>query len=155
MIDLGVACDGGKDSLSMAARAGGEVVMCPGNLVVSAYVGCPDITQVLTPDLKLGDIGVLIHVDLGAGRRRLGGSALAQAYSQLGDGCPDVDTKAIKGLWEVTQGLIAKGHVSAGHDISDGGLATTLCEMAFAGELWLHTHAHIGTHIDMCVTAVF
>jgi phosphoribosylformylglycinamidine synthase len=46
MCDLGVACDGGKDSLSMAAVADGEVVMCPGNLVVSAYVGCPDITQV-------------------------------------------------------------------------------------------------------------
>ena len=49
MIDLGMACDGGKDSLSMAAAAGGETVMCPGNLVVSAYVGCPDITQVGAP----------------------------------------------------------------------------------------------------------
>lgn len=46
MIDLGIACDGGKDSLSMAANAGDEVVMAPGNLVVSSYVGCPDITQV-------------------------------------------------------------------------------------------------------------
>lgn len=46
MVDLGLACDGGKDSLSMAAAAAGETVMCPGNLVVSAYVGCPDITQV-------------------------------------------------------------------------------------------------------------
>lgn len=45
MVDLGVACDGGKDSLSMAASADGEIVMAPGNLVVSAYVGCPDITQ--------------------------------------------------------------------------------------------------------------
>jgi phosphoribosylformylglycinamidine synthase len=46
MIELQVACDGGKDSLSMAAAAGGETVMAPGNLVVSAYVGCPDITKV-------------------------------------------------------------------------------------------------------------
>lgn len=52
MIALGVACDGGKDSLSMAAPAGDEVVMAPGNLVISAYVGCPDITRVVTPDLK-------------------------------------------------------------------------------------------------------
>lgn len=44
MLELGLACDGGKDSLSMAASAGGETVMAPGNLVVSAYVGCPDIT---------------------------------------------------------------------------------------------------------------
>jgi hypothetical protein len=48
MIDVGIACDGGKDSLSMAATAGTEVVMAPGNLVVSSYVGCPDITQVRT-----------------------------------------------------------------------------------------------------------
>ena len=46
MIELGCACDGGKDSLSMAAAAGGESVMAPGNLVVSAYVGCPDVTKV-------------------------------------------------------------------------------------------------------------
>lgn len=139
MIELGVACDGGKDSLSMAAKApGNELVMCPGNLVVSAYVGCPDITQVITPDLKLGDKGVLVHVDLGAGRRRLGASALAQAYKQLGDQSPDVSPAHIKGMWEVTQHLIGSGQISAGHDISDGGLATTLCEMAFAGDCGLH-----------------
>jgi hypothetical protein len=46
MIELECACDGGKDSLSMAAAAGGETVMAPGNLVVSAYVGCPDVTKV-------------------------------------------------------------------------------------------------------------
>lgn len=57
MITLRVACDGGKDSLSMAASAGGETVMAPGNLVVSAYVGVPDVTKVVTPDLKLGDDG--------------------------------------------------------------------------------------------------
>ncbi|KAL6745568.1 CobB/CobQ-like glutamine amidotransferase domain-containing protein [Haematococcus lacustris] len=133
MIELGVACDGGKDSLSMAALAEGETVMSPGNLVVSAYVGCPDITQVVTPDLKLGDEGVLLHVDLGRGRRRLGGSALAQAYSQLGDCCPDVAAADLRAMWEVTQQLIGGAKISAGHDISDGGIATTLCEMAFAG----------------------
>jgi phosphoribosylformylglycinamidine (FGAM) synthase-like enzyme len=87
MIELECACDGGKDSLSMAAAAGGETVMAPGNLVVSAYVGCPDITKVVTPDLKLaGAGGVLLHVDLASvpGARRLGGSALAQAYNQVG-----------------------------------------------------------------------
>ena len=139
MITLGVACDGGKDSLSMAAAAGGETVMAPGNLVVSAYVSCPDITQVVTPDLKLtgwdGEEGVLIHVDLGMGRRRCGASALAQAYNQLGNSCPDVNPTVLGAMWEVTQELLAAGKISAGHDISDGGIATTLCEMAFAGEL--------------------
>lgn len=86
MIELECACDGGKDSLSMAAAAGGKTVMAPGNLVVSAYVGCPDITKVVTPDLKLaGAGGQLLHVDLAsvARARRVGGSALAQAYSQV------------------------------------------------------------------------
>lgn len=50
MLELGLACDGGKDSLSMAASAGGETVMAPGNLVVSAYVGCPDITLTVRCD---------------------------------------------------------------------------------------------------------
>lgn len=85
MLHLGLACDGGKDSLSMAAAAGGETVMAPGNLVVSAYVGCPDVTKVVTPDLKLPqEGGLLLHVDLAGGARRLGGSALAQAYAQVG-----------------------------------------------------------------------
>jgi phosphoribosylformylglycinamidine synthase len=85
---------------------------------------------VVTPDLKLGDRGVLVHVDLGAGRRRLGGSALAQAYSQLGDDCPDVSSATLRGMWEATQGLLASGQLSAGHDVSDGGVVTTLLEMA-------------------------
>ena len=83
MLELGMACDGGKDSLSMAASAGGETVKAPGNLVVSAYVTCPDITATVTPNLKLPGTGRLVHVDLAAGRRRLGGSNLAQAFSQV------------------------------------------------------------------------
>jgi phosphoribosylformylglycinamidine synthase len=68
MIAIGMACDGGKDSLSMAASAGGETVMAPGNLVISAYVGCPDITKVVTPDLKRAGSS-LLHVDLGQVQR--------------------------------------------------------------------------------------
>lgn len=143
MIELECACDGGKDSLSMAAAAGGETVMAPGNLVVSAYVGCPDITKVVTPDLKLAAAGgVLLHVDLASvpGARRLGGSALAQAYNQIGDDCPDVQPGQLKAAWGAVQSLIDQGLVSAGHDISDGGIATTLLEMAFAGRLvlWMY-----------------
>ena len=81
LVLLQVACDGGKDSLSMAASAGGETVKAPGNLVISAYVTCPDITLTVTPDLKLPGSGRLIHVDLAEGKRRLGGSALAQVSS--------------------------------------------------------------------------
>lgn len=136
MLVLECACDGGKDSLSMAAAAGGETVMAPGNLVVSAYVGCPDVTKVVTPDLKLAaEGGQLLHVDLASvpGARRLGGSALAQAYNQLGSDCPDVVPAQLKAAWNAVQALVKQGLVSAGHDISDGGIATTLLEMAFAG----------------------
>ncbi|KAL8258010.1 hypothetical protein R6Q59_030051 [Mikania micrantha] len=134
MIELGIAIDGGKDSLSMAAHVSGEVVKAPGNLVISAYVTCSDITKTVTPDLKLKDDGMLLHIDLGKGKRRLGGSALAQVFDQVGDECPDVDdVPYLKTVFEAVQDLLADELISAGHDISDGGLIVTVLEMAFAG----------------------
>ncbi|KAK3231843.1 hypothetical protein Dsin_003724 [Dipteronia sinensis] len=134
MIELGIAIDGGKDSLSMAAHSGGEVVKAPGNLVISVYVTCPDITKTVTPDLKLGDDGVLLHIDLAKGKRRLGGSALAQVFDQVGNDCPDVDdVHYLKRVFEGVQDLLADELISAGHDISDGGLLVCALEMAFAG----------------------
>lgn len=67
------------------------------------------------------------------GKRRTGGSALAQAYGQIGDDCPDVDGEMLKGLFNTMMRMHDKQYLSAGHDISDGGIATTLLEMAFAG----------------------
>ncbi|PSR93128.1 Phosphoribosylformylglycinamidine synthase [Actinidia chinensis var. chinensis] len=134
MIELGIAIDGGKDSLSMAAHASGEVVKAPGNLVISAYVTCPDITKTVTPDLKLGDDGVLLLIDLAKGKRRLGGSALAHVFDQVGDDCPDLDDVSyLKRAFEGVQDLLGDELISAGHDISDGGLIVNLLEMAFAG----------------------
>jgi phosphoribosylformylglycinamidine synthase len=139
LLQLGIAIDGGKDSLSMAAIAPrhdgeDEVVKAPGSLVVSAYVTCPDITKTVTPDLKLPGSGQLLFVDLGRGKQRLGGSALAQVFGQLGDESPDLDDAGLLGrAFNVVQQLIAAGLVRAGHDRSDGGLVTTLLEMAFAG----------------------
>lgn len=134
MIELGIAIDGGKDSLSMAAHAAGEVVKAPGNLVISVYVTCSDITKTVTPDLKLGNDGVLLHVDLAKGKRRLGGSALAQVFDQVGDDCPDLeDVPYLKRVFEGIQDLLEDELISAGHDISDGGLLTSAMEMAFAG----------------------
>lgn len=132
MVEMGIAVDGGKDSLSMAASAAGETVMAPGNLVVSAYVTCPDITQVVTPDLKSDD-SVLIHVDIAEGHRRLGGSALAQVFSQVGDSSPDVKISTLASAYKVTQALLKEGKLLAGHDISDGGLAVAALEMAYSG----------------------
>lgn len=87
MIDLGIAIDGGKDSLSMAAKVGDERVKCPGSLVITAYCGCVDIRDTVTPDLKGPALGVsseLLLVPLGVdGVFPLGGSALAQTCGQV------------------------------------------------------------------------
>ncbi len=139
MIELGIAVDGGKDSLSMAALAptpdgGTETVKAPGTLVVSAYCGCPDITATVTPDLELPGTGRLVLVDLAPGKARLGGSALAQVFGQLGDTPPDVDDPALLArAFATVQELLEERVLAAGHDRSDGGLVTTLLEMAFAG----------------------
>ena len=139
MLEIGIAVDGGKDSLSMAARApidigGEEVVKAPGALVISAYVSCPDIMLTVTPNLELPGRGRLLLIDFGTGHHRLGGSALAQVYSQIGDSAPDLEDPAtFARAFRAVQELIAVHLVTAGHDRSDGGLITTLLEMAFAG----------------------
>mmetsp|Transcript_5480 Transcript_5480/g.13028 ORF Transcript_5480/g.13028 Transcript_5480/m.13028 type:complete len:1217 (-) Transcript_5480:58-3708(-) len=135
ILELGIGIDGGKDSLSMAASCGDEVTKAPGELTMTCYVTCPDITKTVTPDLKCPTSGSkLLFVDLGGGKKRLGGSALATVYSQLGNESADVEDFAVlKKAVEVTQDLIDKRSILAGHDRSDGGLATTLLEMAFAG----------------------
>ena len=146
MGELDVAIDGGKDSLSMAARAGGEVVKAPGSVVMSGYVTVPDVTKTVTPDVKLTDgSGKLFLVEFGTpqGLRRLGGSALAQAYDQMGDACPDMDDRAyFKKAWEATQALVDERLISAGHDVSDGGVVTALLEMAFP-------HPTAGLRVDL------
>ncbi len=139
MIELGIAVDGGKDSLSMAARVtdhsgNTEIVKSPGTLVISAYATCPDITKVVTPDIKKPGQSGLLFIDLGKGKNRMGGSALAQCYGQVGDESPDVeDVPSLKRCFNVIQKLISEDLIVSGHDRSDGGLVTTLLEMAFAG----------------------
>ena len=143
MITLGIAIDGGKDSLSMAAKVTNpdgtsETVKSPGTLVISAYVTCPDITKTVTPDIKLPGRGRLLCIDLGKGRNRLGGSSLAQVYGQVGNESPDIDdADLLKRTFNAVQELVSKRLVTAGHDRSDGGLVTTLLEMAFAGNCGL------------------
>ncbi len=139
MIEFGMAVDGGKDSLSMAAKVTNpdgstETVKSPGTLVISAYVTCPDITKTLTPDLKAPGKSRLLFIDLGAGQNRLGGSALAQVFGQVGDKAPDLDDpQLLTRTFNAVQKLVDEELILAGHDRSDGGLATTLLEMAFAG----------------------
>nr|XP_037277136.1 phosphoribosylformylglycinamidine synthase-like [Rhipicephalus microplus]XP_037277137.1 phosphoribosylformylglycinamidine synthase-like [Rhipicephalus microplus]XP_037277138.1 phosphoribosylformylglycinamidine synthase-like [Rhipicephalus microplus] len=148
MAALGIAVDGGKDSLSMAARVGKDTVKAPGAIVVSTYAPCPDITTTVTPDLKLPSVrkeGLLLYVSLSAGKKRLGGTALAQCFKQLGDDVPDLDEPVkLRKAFAATQELLKGGLLKAGHDISDGGLITCLLEMAFAGNCGLEVNVPTG-----------
>ncbi len=138
MIQLGIAVDGGKDSLSMATRVGDEIVKSPRELVVSAYATMADITKVVTPNIKNPGDSQLIFIDIARHKARLGGSALAQVYGQVGDESPDVDDpKMLQRAFYAIQKLMSENLILAGHDISDGGLITTLLEMAFAGNCGL------------------
>ncbi|EKE11616.1 MAG: hypothetical protein ACD_15C00047G0014, partial [uncultured bacterium] len=132
------AVDGGKDSLSMATLVDGETVKSPRELVISAYAAVPDITQKVTPDIKHPG-SLLFMIDLGFGKNRMGGSALAQVLGQIGNESPDMDDATmLKRAFIVMQELIARRLITAGHDRSDGGLITTLLEMAFAGNCGLN-----------------
>jgi phosphoribosylformylglycinamidine synthase len=139
---LGLSIPVGKDSMSMSTawRENGvdKAVTAPVSLVVSAFARVPDARQVLTPLLALDQKSVLVLVDLGNGQNRLGGSALAQVYGQLGDLSPDVDdAESLKLFFETVQSLHAEGRILAYHDRADGGLFATLLEMAMASRCGL------------------
>ena len=134
MIQLGIAVDGGKDSLSMATRVGDEIAKSPRELVISAYATVPDITKVVTPDIKNPGHSRLIFIEIAEHKSRLGGSVLAQVYGQVGNESPDVDDpEMLKRGFTAIQKLMSENLILAGHDVSDGGIITTLLEMAFAG----------------------
>lgn len=132
---LGINIPVGKDSLSMSTFWNDKSVTAPLSLIVSAFARVSNIHHSLTPQLRGGDT-VLLLIDLGKGQNRLGGSALAQVYNQMGDMTPDVDNpKDLKDFFTAIQSLNRQGKILAYHDRSDGGLFTTLCEMAFAGHV--------------------
>jgi phosphoribosylformylglycinamidine synthase len=139
MTELSIAIDGGKDSLSMAAMvvdSSGktEIVKTPGTLVISAYATCPDTTKIVTPDIKMPGKSKLLYIDLGLGKYRIGGTALAHVYGQIGNESPDLDDpQLLKRTFNAVQRLITEDLILSGHDRSDGGLITTLLEMAFGG----------------------
>jgi phosphoribosylformylglycinamidine synthase len=136
---LGIAIPVGKDSMSMKTvwQENGEQreVTAPLSLIISAFAPVADVRKTLTPQLRT-DLGEtdLVLIDLGKGRNRLGGSALAQVYKQVGNEAPDVDdARVLKLFFAVIQALNELGFLIAYHDRSDGGLFATICEMAFAG----------------------
>ncbi|QCZ94302.1 phosphoribosylformylglycinamidine synthase [Salinimonas iocasae] len=139
--ELGLTIPVGKDSMSMKTAwqddtGADKSVTSPLSLVISAFGAVKDIRKTLTPQLRTdkGESRLLL-IDLGNGQNRLGASSLAQVYSQLGDQPADVDSPALlKGFFNAIQALIEKGLLLAYHDRSDGGLFTTITEMAFAGK---------------------
>ncbi|NOX25861.1 MAG: phosphoribosylformylglycinamidine synthase, partial [Deltaproteobacteria bacterium] len=138
MLAVGMAVDGGKDSLSMATKVGHETVKSPRQLVISAYAAMADIRKIITPDLKQPDHSLLCLIDLGNGKNRLGGSALAQVHGQVGNDPADLDKpELLRNAFAAVQELISLDLILAGHDRSDGGLITTVLEMAFAGNCGL------------------
>jgi len=136
---LGIAVPVGKDSLSMRTRWADKEVAAPLTLIVSAFAPVADAGRTLTPELRrdAGDTRLLL-VDLGRGRNRLGGSALAQCFGQLGDQAPDVDAPAdLVTFFAAVRAEHRAGRLLAYHDRSDGGLLACVLEMAFAGRCGL------------------
>ncbi|MBU3708732.1 MAG: phosphoribosylformylglycinamidine synthase [Burkholderiaceae bacterium] len=158
---LGLSIPVGKDSLSMRTTwkddegnngnhgdKADKAVISPVSLIVSAFAPVADVRATLTPQLRtdLGDTA-LILIDLGRGKNRMAASALAQVMQQLGDRVPDVDSADdLRQFFEAVQQLNKQQMLLAYHDRSDGGLFTTLCEMAFAGR------AGVTVNLDILVT---
>ncbi len=143
---LGLTIPVGKDSMSMrtAWSEDGEekAVTAPMSLIVSAFAPVTDVRRAVTPELQAGGDSVLVLLDLGRGRDRLGGSALAQVAGQVGDTVPDADSADdVAALFRMVQELIGRELLLAYHDRSDGGLMVALLEMAFAG--------HCGVDVSM------
>lgn len=131
----------GKDSMSMKTKwqaDNGEekAVTSPLSLVITAFARVEDVRKTVTPQLRTdkGDTS-LILIDLGSKQNRMGASCLAQVYNKLGTVAPDVDNpELLKGFFNSVQQLVQEQKLLAYHDRSDGGLFTTVAEMAFAGK---------------------
>jgi phosphoribosylformylglycinamidine synthase len=144
---LGIAIPVGKDSLSMKTvwdapdnkgKKTQKAVTSPLSVIISAFARVSDVRRTRTPQLQKIPDTVLILIDLGRRKNRLGGSALAQVHALLGNQSPDLErAEDLKSFFNAIQALNAAGKLLAYHDRSDGGLFVTLAEMAFAGRCGL------------------
>ncbi len=157
---LGISIPVGKDSMSMKTawtetpspskgegRGEGvrKEVTAPLSLIITAFAPCSDVRNTLTPQLVADTDTVVLLFDLGSGQNRMGGSALAQVYKQVGDVAPDVDdAKKLKAFFDLIQRLNREGKLLAYHDRSDGGMLAALCEMSFA------SHIGLDIRLDEC-----
>jgi len=143
---LGITIPVGKDSMSMRTswsdQGADKSVTAPVSLIVSAFSPVVDVRRTVTPQLQCATDNALLVLDLGAGRCRLGGSALAQVFGQVGSEVPDLEApESLAAFFQLVQELLAEEGLLAYHDRSDGGLITCLAEMAFAG--------HCGLDVDI------
>lgn len=136
VVDLGINVPTGKDSLSMTQKyKDGTQVFSPGTVIISSVAEVSDIRKIVEPVLVKDTNTALIHLDLSFDQLKLGGSSFAQVINQLGNEVPTVqDVDYFIDGFKALQKLIKKGLIIAGHDISAGGMVTTLLEMCFANK---------------------
>ena len=132
--DLHINVPTGKDSLSLSQQyPNGEKIISPGTVIVSAGGEVDDIRKVVSPVLVNDKNSSLYHIDFSFDEQHLGGSAFAQSLGKVGSDVPTVkDADYFADCFNAVQEMIKKGWIMAGHDISAGGLITTLLEMCFA-----------------------
>lgn len=142
--ELGVNIPTGKDSLSMRQNyPDGKKVFAPGTVIISSAAEVEDVKKIVSPPIVNDCDTVLYYIDFTSDKLKLGGSVLFQTLDKIGDDCPQiVNSKYFINVFETIQQLIRNDLILAGHDISAGGLITTLVEMCFANQ-------HGGLSIDL------
>ena len=152
---IGVNVPTGKDSLSLTQQyPNGEKIISPGTVIVSAGGEVSDVRKVVSPVIVNDKNASLYYIDFSFDEQRLGGSAFAQSLGKVGDDVPTVkNPEYFVDCFNAIQELIRRGWVMAGHDISAGGLITTLLEMTFANRTGgLHINLHDIDHGDIIKT---
>ncbi len=135
-IALGINIPTGKDSMSMTQKyPDGQKVLAPGSLLVSSVAEITDYRKAVTPVIKRAADSVLLYVDLSGSPLTLGGSSFAQTRGMLGAKAPDIASpQTLINAFTAVQSLVDQSLVLAGHDVSSGGLITTLLELCFANK---------------------
>ncbi|MBI2279352.1 MAG: phosphoribosylformylglycinamidine synthase [Bacteroidetes bacterium] len=130
--DLGLNIPTGKDSLSMVQKYKDDKVVAPGTVIITASAEVTDVKKIVEPLLVVNEETSLIYIDFSEDKFQLGGSAFAQVVNRIGTIAPNItDTKYFARAFDTVQQLIKEGKILSGHDISSGGLITTMLEMNF------------------------
>ncbi len=141
-IQLGINIPTGKDSLSMAQKYKDKTVLAPGTVIISAGGHCDDISKIVEPLLKHSEDSIY-YIPLSDEKFALGGSALAQILNSIGNEVPNIiGSEEIISIFNTIQNAIKKDLILSGHDVSTGGLITTLLEMCFSAN-------QLGASIDL------